>query len=180
MPRTAQPLSLEYVLLGLLDHRPMHGYDLHRELQTRPPLAMIWHVKQGLLYALLDKLESNGCLGHELLAPESGPPRKQYHLTGFGRAALNAWRLSPVADPRDMRQDFLARLYFARLAGSDAARTLLTRQRSTCAGWLEELHARPGPGETPAAGEQDVLTFRLSQARAMLAWVDTLLEEFQP
>ena len=50
-PRPLTPLTLEYILLGLLAERSMHGYDLFRELQGRTGLAMIWHVKQSMLYA---------------------------------------------------------------------------------------------------------------------------------
>ena len=65
-PRSSQPLTTEYILLGLIAGRAVHGYDLFRELQADAGLAMIWRVKRSLLYALLDKLAARGYLAASL------------------------------------------------------------------------------------------------------------------
>src|SRR3990172_4975742 len=104
-PRPSAPLTLEFILLGLLDQRPMHGYDLHRELASLAGIALIWSVKQSRLYALLDKLEQGGLLASQLIPGEAHPMRKQFRLTEGGRQALHSWMLSPVGHGRDMRQD---------------------------------------------------------------------------
>ncbi len=52
--QSRSPLSYEYALLGFLSNRPMHAYEIHRRLRKASGLRLIWNVKQGQLYALLD------------------------------------------------------------------------------------------------------------------------------
>jgi len=131
-PRQQAPLSTEYILLGLIAQDPVHGYDLHKQLATLDGLSSIWHVKQSQMYALLDKLEAVGYLQSASTAGTAHALRKQYRLTESGREALDAWMVSPVQHAREMRQGFLARLYFARLSGPAAARQLIDAQCTTC------------------------------------------------
>ncbi len=56
------PLSMEYILLGLVFKQPMYGYEIHQLLSQPEGLGLIWHLKQSQLYALLEKLEKDGLL----------------------------------------------------------------------------------------------------------------------
>ncbi len=173
-PRPAAPLTLEFILLGLLDARPAHGYDLHKQLSGDSPLAMLWQVKQSQLYALLDKLEAHGLVRSQPLLEEYTPPRKQYDLTPLGRERLYAWRSAPVEHVRDLRQEFLARLYFARCAGDETARGLIAAQTQRCQVWAGRLEARLNAEAPEAHFPRSVHAFRLHQVRAALAWLTEL------
>ena len=171
-PRRQAPLSTEYILLGLVAQGPVHGYDLHKKLAILDGLSSIWHVKQSQLYALLDKLESMGYL-HAI--PTTGAAyalRKQYHLTESGRQAFEAWMVSPVQHGREMRQDFLARLYFARLSSPAAAQQLIDAQFVTCQGWQRDLQTEVDGLSDPASFQRVVTAYRLNQINAMLNWLD--------
>ena len=85
-PRPSIPLTHEYILLGLLHQQPMHGYDLHKEITSREGIAVIWTVKQSQLYALLDKLETQGLLTSTLV-PRRGAPFAQGIPADRGRPA---------------------------------------------------------------------------------------------
>lgn len=171
-PRPQTPLSTEYILLGFAAQRPVHGYDLHKQISSLEGISSIWHVKQSQLYALLDKLEALGYLQAEAAPGAAFAPRKEYHLTAAGREAFERWMVSPVSHPRQMRQDFLARLYFARLAGGTAAAQLIEAQHAAALTWQSELSARiAGAGE--AAGfQRTVDAYRLSQINAIINWLD--------
>jgi DNA-binding PadR family transcriptional regulator len=176
-PRPSAPLTLEFILLGLLDQRPMHGYDLHRELTSLAGINLIWSVKQSRLYALLDKLEQGGLLASELIPGEAHPARKQFHLTERGRQSLHAWMLSPVQHGREMRQDFLARLYFAQRKGLQTAQRLIQDQRLVCLGWQAHLGSQVGSLREESQFERLVYEFRIAQVKAMLDWLDACQEE---
>ena len=176
-PRPSAPLTLEFILLGLLDQRPMHGYDLHRELNSLAGVALIWSVKQSRLYALLDKLEQGGLLASELIPGEAHPMRKQFHLTERGHQSLQAWMHSPVQHGREMRQDFLARLYFAQRSGLQAALHLIQDQREVCLGWQTHLEEQVSSLQEEGGFEQLVYEFRIAQVKAMLDWLDTCQKE---
>ena len=179
-PRISSPMTIEFALLGLLDRKSMHGYELHREFTSLQGVGLVWSVKLSLLYALLEKLEAAGLVVSTYLPGESSPPRKQYSLTPAGRESYMNWRQSPVEHPRDMRQDFLARLYFAGLAGSAAARRLLQRQRAACLSWLEEDDRQAQQFGSTHPFEQLVFDFRIRQVQAMVGWLDGVEGRLEP
>lgn len=166
------PLTTEHALLGFLRLRPMHGYELHRHLSNPECLGLVWTMKLSHLYALLGKLEAEGLIRAELQPQLNRPARRVFRLTRAGRQAYRAWLRSPVSRPRSMRQEFLAKLYFASLEGESLARALVERQRQACRNWqTARREARDEPVERlsfPAL----VHSFRLGQLEAMLGWLD--------
>jgi len=170
-PRLQSPLTLEFVLLGLLDQCPMHGYDLYKALNRLEGVGLVWRVKQSQLYALLERLDSGGLLEGRMVPGENRPDRREYALTAEGRARFEAWRSSPVEHMRDVRQEFLARLDFALLAGREAARSLIEAQRRACRGWLDDLTAQTAALEESQVYETMVFRYRISQAGALLDWL---------
>lgn len=171
-PRQQAPLSTEYILLGLVAQGPVHGYDLHKQLATLDGLSAIWHVKQSQLYALLDKLEVMGFLQSVSTPGVASALRKQYHLTENGRQAFDTWLVSPVQHGREMRQGFLARLYFARISGVSAVRQLIDAQYRTCLGWQYDIQSELDALSDPASFQRVVNLFRMNQINAMLNWLD--------
>jgi DNA-binding PadR family transcriptional regulator len=176
-PRSSAPLTLEFILLGLLEERPMHGYDLFRALQGLDGLAMIWRVKQSMLYALLDKLEGQGFVEYKMLPGGAHPPRKDYHLTEAGRLAFREWRQAPVEHAHEMRQEFLARLYFARRQSAQSALDLAACQQERCLTWQARLQDEcDGLGGEPNFA-RFVFSFRIQQVDGILAWLDQVQKE---
>jgi DNA-binding PadR family transcriptional regulator len=173
MTRTTNPkVAMEHALLGLLLRKPMHGYDIYRELRDARGLWQIWRIKQSRLYALLAKLEDEGLISATVQTQETRPPRKVFHLTRRGRSQFRTWLRAPVPHGRELRQDFLAKLYFAMLDDPASSTALIAAQRAACRAWL---HAMPA-AERDVAGEQPfervVNGFRRSQIEATLKWLD--------
>lgn len=171
-PRVQAPLSTEYILLGFAARGPVHGYELHKQISTADGISAIWHVKQAQLYALLDKLESFGYLSAAAAPGAASAPRKEYHLTEMGRKAFDEWVVSPVTHARQVRQEFLARLYFARLAGPQTSLRLIEAQIDACRGWQRRLQARLAAQTDPANFQRTVDEYRLNQINALLDWLE--------
>ena len=171
-PRRQAPLSTEYILLGLAARGPVHGYDLHKQLGTLDGLSAIWRVKQSQVYALLDKLENMGYLHGEAVPGTAAVLRKQYHLTDAGRRAFEAWMNSPVQHPRQMRQEFLARLYFAQQSGVPATRQLIDAQYAACQSWQKNIRDALEHNKEPLNFQRVVDAYRLSQINAIMDWLD--------
>jgi len=171
-PRSQAPLSLEFMLLGFAAQGPVHGYDLHKRLRMQEGISSIWHLKQSQLYALLDKLESLGLLRAEAAPGSVYAPRKEYHLTDDGRQAFEEWLVSPVTHARDMRQEFLARLYFAQQAGGDSAQRLVEAQYAECFTWRKNLLERLDRNTGTEPFQRVVDEYRLNQVEAILLWLD--------
>jgi DNA-binding PadR family transcriptional regulator len=106
-------LQVEGVLLGLLAETPMHGYDLYKFLQQPGGLSLVWRINQSNLYAILDKLEKEGYLTSEYIIVENSHPRKDFRITPKGFTYFQQWMREPVQKCREMRQIFMAKLYFA-------------------------------------------------------------------
>lgn len=161
--------TIEFALLGVLADRPMHAYDLHKELSRPTGLGIIWSVKQARLYAIAADLEARGFLGSRTDQPGNRPARRVFHLTEVGRSAFKSW-LSTPADWKDIRLDFLAKLYFAR--NSEAAvRQLLEAEQCVCRVRLARLRS-----QMEAANHDDfdaqVYGYRIVLIEATMGWMD--------
>ena len=179
-PRRSAELSLEFVLLALLEDHPMHGYELYHELCQLNGISLIWNIKQPLLYAILEKLESDGLLSSQLVAGESYPPRKYFHLTETGRSSLEAWMSAPVRRARDIRQEFLARLIVCRRYGKSKVMDLIHAQQRACQAWSDELAAQVPQLDSDHIDEWMVHSFRANRVAGLIAWLDELERQVEP
>ena len=174
-PRRANPLTLEYVILGLIRLQPTHGYDLFHILQQEEGIGAIWQIKPGRLYALLEKLETLGWLQPEVKL-DGFPPRKQFRLSQAGEEAFMEWLYTPVPSAHRMRQEFLARLFFAPFEGQAALDRIIENQKRTCNSWLESLEKTCQALAPDQNFDRQVYRFRIGQTRAMLEWLDHCIE----
>ncbi len=171
MSKTSLPLSIELALLGFPRQKPMHGYEIYQQMSSG--LGLVWPLGRSQLYALLLKLKQAGYLACSLEKCEARPPRKIYRLTDAGCQAFQEWLHQPVKFTWELRQDFLAKLYFAQLEGPASALRLIEAQRMACRGWLVEQ--RQGLERSRQTHTYDWLAdeLRLGQIKAMLVWLDT-------
>jgi DNA-binding PadR family transcriptional regulator len=88
--------NVRAAILALLLERPMHGYEMISELETRT--GGVWRPSPGSIYPTLQLLEDEGLI--EATAAEGG--RKAYALTEAGRTAATA------AEERAPWQEFTA------------------------------------------------------------------------
>ena len=172
-PMVKLPLSIEHALLGFLREYPMHAYEIHQTLLRPEALGLVWHLKQSLVYVMLERLEDAGYITSTLEPQNSRPPRKLLHMTPSGRAAFDRWLMLPVEHGRDFRLEFLAKLYFASQDDPAVVTRLLTAQRAACQEWLGELRAQAGASAAEHDYDWLVLQFRIGQIDAILSWLDT-------
>lgn len=172
-PMTKQPLQIEHALLGFLHQQPMHAYEIHQMLLCSEALGLVLHLKQSLLYVMLDRLEAAGYLLSELEPQGSRPPRKILHITVAGRHAFREWLVAPVQHGRDFRLEFLAKLYFASHDDPASATALLSAQQAACREWLADLRGKADAIEGVRTYDWLVIQFRIGQIEAILAWLDT-------
>ena len=171
-PMIKTPLTIEHALLGFLRLRPMHAYEIHQTLLRAEALGLVWHLKQSLVYLMLDRLEEADYVSVVLETQGSRPPRKILHLTPSGHAAFARWLVAPVAHGRDFRLEFLAKLYFASQDDPASAATLIAGQQQACRDWLVELRTQADALSDARDYDWLVLQFRFGQIEAILAWLD--------
>lgn len=175
MARRATPLSMEYVILALLDEVHMHGYELHQRINQLPGISKIWNIKQALFYSKLERLEESGYIEQAHLQKEEGSPaRVVFQLTDQGRESLLEWISTPVRKARDIRQIFLGKLIIARRFGQAQALDLIQKQRQICQGWYDHLVSDLPVVNAQAMDDLIVHSYRLYRDRASLHWLDYL------
>jgi DNA-binding PadR family transcriptional regulator len=178
-PHSKQSLQIEGVLLGLLAETPMHGYDLYKTLQQPGGLSLVWHIKQSNLYAILDKLEKEGYLSSEFIAVENSHIRKEFRVTPAGVIFIQNWMCEPVPRGRDMRQIFLAKLYFAMKNSQETSRRLINEQYKFVVQWKKEIESKMEALNRDQKYEHLVLQFRFFQVNAWLDLLDKCKMDFE-
>ncbi len=172
-PKLSPQLTVEHALLGFLQHMPLHGYELHQRIQDAQRLGLVWRVKQAHVYALLAKLEADGLVQAELIPQEARPPKRLLQLTAAGHTAFNTWLSAPVEHGRDVRVEFLAKLFWAQQAGVGATQKLLAAQRRVTRNLLANIESELRRAEDAQCYALLVNEFRRGQLEAMLRWLDT-------
>lgn len=173
-PLLRAPLSTAYALLGFVHHEPLHGYEIYRRLIDTPELKAVWRMKQSRLYALLSRLEEEGLLQAEMQIQDTHPPRKVYHLTAAGAQAFDRWLIEPVTLPREMRLDFMLKLYFALEMGRETAARLIQRQQDVCDEWLTTQEKGGGNGTAYLLA---VRRYRRGHIKAIQEWLTSLIDD---
>jgi DNA-binding PadR family transcriptional regulator len=168
-----------YVILGLLHHEPMSGYDMSKRIESS--ISQFWDVGFGQLYPTLKKLEAGGMIVGTEARGTGRRDRRVYSITDLGRRLLRQWLEEPVAKEY-IRYEILLKLFFGSLVEREANIATIEAFRARYAGAAEslELYAnnlRQVQGESP-----DHLYFLLTVMfgeklyKAYLAWAEEALD----
>lgn len=173
-------MPAEHAILGLLELESgaSHGYDLARHFADGQPLAMVLRLEPGMLYHHLKKIDRRGWVVSSQEPQVGRPARQVYQLTDAGRAEMRRWLAEPVRHTREIRLEFLVKLYFARRTNPALAAGLIAGQLAACRAWAAALEAQLAGLETSEAPAFDrdytrtVLHLRIAQTLAAIAWLD--------
>lgn len=161
---------VEYAILGLLSSGPLHGYALRKRLDTA--LAPFWTIATSQIYSALHSIESKGLVNVEVQTQGDRPPRNVYLITTKGRKEFEHWCTDPVRHLRDMRVEFLAKLYFLRRKDDNAALSLIDAQRVFLERLRERVLQRKGLATDDPTLAELAARFRTYQMTAALDWLD--------
>lgn len=86
--------SAELLILSLIEHRPRHGYEISKLIETRSGGTLKFNVAS--FYPLLYRLEQRGLIQGRWVEKAGQRRRRYYKLTTQGRKMLkeqrNIWR----------------------------------------------------------------------------------------
>ncbi len=168
-----------HAILGLLelDDGSSHGYDLARHFGGGQPLAQVIHLEPAMLYHHLKRLAQAGWAAATVEPQGTRPARQVYRITPAGRAELRRWLAEPVAHTREIRLEFLVKLYLTERLDPKLASRLLADQHDTCrrleASLVTQLAALAGidPDTPDRDFARRVLELRLAQTQAAISWL---------
>ena len=101
---------LKYILLGLLDYRPMSGYDLESWISVSA--GNFWHAKLSQIYTTLKSLETSTHVISHIEPQEGRPDRRVYEITELGQADLRGWLREPITDLATKKDSLLVKVFF--------------------------------------------------------------------
>ncbi|HSL12000.1 MAG TPA: PadR family transcriptional regulator [Actinomycetota bacterium] len=175
---------LELAVLGLLKERPMHGYQLSRELSDAH--GPFWRVSYGSLYPTLRRLEREGAIEATADAePEptrSGKARTKgrrktvYRITEPGeRLFLDLLEEAPhEGQSEDAR--FRVRLAFFRYLPPETRIRLMERRRAALEQRLAAMDDAIRTGDTDDAYQRAVLEHSRATTGSDIAWLTGLIQ----
>lgn len=164
-------MALDALILGLLDLKPMTGYDLKKTFDGT--VAHFWSADQAQIYRTLARLERDGLVAVRVIPQPGKPDRREHRLTDEGRAALAAWLRSPLPDEKP-REPFLGRLFLVgRENDPDLVRALLAERRDAARRVLATLEDIPvADGDLSARLRSATLRKGILEVQAELTWLD--------
>lgn len=166
--------STQYVLLGTLYSGQKHGYEIMQFLESA--LESTWRVSTSQLYVLLKRLEREGLLRSTLETQKTRPSKRIFSLTPVGTNAFLEWLRTPVKHVRDLRIEFLAKLFFFRRLSLPGGNHVVNAQVNV----LEEIKGRIRKRQDT---ENDpfnklVLGIRVMTVESWLKWLRTQATHF--
>ncbi len=118
-------MSLKHALLGFLNYGPHTGYELKKVFDVS--VAHFWSAELSQIYPSLKALESEGLVEMKVEVQADRPNRKVYSITDDGRRELIDWLGTP-AEPDQIREPLLVKLFFAAAGGKEHTLTVLKRR----------------------------------------------------
>ncbi len=176
-------MDIRHPILGLLNWKPLSGYDLKKMIAESD--LFYWSGNNNQIYNSLVELHKGGLVSQETRLQESLPAKKIYTITEAGRAELRCWLLSDPELP-EFRDHFLIQLAWMDDLSGDELDSLLAQYADEISVQLQMRQAqreRPSlrPDRTP---REQFLWTRIDEKlletyRHELEWIRRLQEDLQ-
>ena len=114
----AREKKIDMVILGLLNHEDLTGYDIKKRIDEA--ISFFWKGSFGNIYPALKNLEETGHVKKNN-ATEGGREKIKYHITAKGKKTLKEW-LKNEQSINELRYETLLKLFFG--SGADRETSL--------------------------------------------------------
>jgi len=166
-------MDKQLLLLGLLRHQDMHGYQLNEMIEKT--LATCVDIKKPTAYYALNKMLEDGWVAFVEEQEGNRPPRRVYSITPEGEAAFQRLVRENlgVYHPTTFGGDF--GLAFLDAVPVDEAKSLLEQRRVRLVAHLAEM------GNVPVhqGSLQWMIEHQTRHLEAELAWLDEVMARLQ-
>lgn len=103
--------TLKYAILGLLNRRPMTGYDIGKEFNFQ--LAEFWSAKHSQIYPELKKLVDEKLIVYDIEITGDVLEKKVYNITEKGKKDFLKWLKKDEPMEQTPKNIFRLRMYFS-------------------------------------------------------------------
>jgi DNA-binding PadR family transcriptional regulator len=174
----AQINTTRFIILGLLSHEAMSGYDMKKRIELS--VSHFWNVGFSQIYPTLAELEKDGHITKQSAEASKGPQRYVYAITDAGRQALTDWLLLPE-EKEYTRYEILLKLFFGARLPKDVTCRRISSFRERYDGQREQMAAFKANLEQHMGQSPDHLNFYLTAMfgeyiyDAYVRWADEAL-----
>jgi len=131
-------IMLREVILTVLAHRPMTGYEIARNFDQ--VLSHFWRASHQQIYRELARMNGDGYVVFRAVAQSGKPEKKLYSLTKTGRAVLKEWVAAPTDLPRP-QNDLLVKLLAGLMVNTPALEQEIARVQVATDTYLNQLRS---------------------------------------
>ncbi|MFJ9323989.1 PadR family transcriptional regulator [Streptomyces globisporus] len=175
-------MALDHAILVSLLERPGSGYELARRFERS--IGYFWTATHQQIYRVLGRMVADGLLLVREVEQQGRPDKKEYSVTGPGRAALAAWLHKPI-EPESLRHDLAVKIRGAAFDDPAALIDEVERHRQVhrdrlahyLAGELRDFTGPEAPAPRDAGQELQHVVLRggIAYERMTIAWLDDVL-----
>lgn len=115
-------MSLNHVILGLLNREPLTGYEVKKIIQNTP--FMHWSGNNNQIYKAFAELLDEGFVTKEVQHQDGSPSKNIYTITDDGLNELKNWLLSVTDEPAFNKQILIKLALANRLKRDDLEKML--------------------------------------------------------
>lgn len=115
----------EKMILGLLMHEPLTGYEIKRRCQTG--LKYMWNINHSQIYSNLHRIEKEGLVIARKITQEVLPDKIEYSITEKGRNYFKNWLQAHTSISNSMRLETPLRLFFGGVVDTSSNERLLQK-----------------------------------------------------
>lgn len=133
-----QKRILPYIILGLLQERPLTGKEITAQFQNE--IGEFWKASHSQIYPELMRMQHDNWL--KITENDSDGRKKHYQITVTGEQVLSNWIKEPVTELPLNRDLFSLKLFFVTKSDSKVIEKLFNDQIALISAQLEHLKAR--------------------------------------
>lgn len=122
----AQKNVLKYVVLGLLSHGDLAGYDIKKLFEGE--LGDFWYSNHSQIYPELKKMEDSGLIASHADTVGQRMTKTYYKILPQGEQELSAWLSEPLNALPPTRDEFSMKLYLLNDARNPLVKKLFAQE----------------------------------------------------
>lgn len=176
-------MSLPHLILGLLSHSALSGYDIHKAFQSG--VNLFWSSDQSQIYRALYKMEAAGWVTSETVQQTDSPNKKIYHVTDDGRTELKSWLGTPFEGDAPPRLAWLGQLFFGGQLSTEKITEVfntylagLRARLATMEALQDSLKPLQESGNLPRESQFQLLTldYGIQRHQFEIRWIEDMLQ----
>ncbi|KAA9003953.1 PadR family transcriptional regulator [Paenibacillus spiritus] len=168
-----------YIILGLLNHEELSGYDIKKRIDGM--IRHFWEIGYGQIYPTLKTMEEDALIERAAAKRGRGPERSLYRITAAGQEELRRWLGLPESREY-VKYEVLVKLFFGAAVPAEENRRRITAFRERHAQNAELMGVFAGNLERVLKESPDHLYYYLTVLfgeeiyGAYLRWADRALK----